>query len=403
MLTGAVSATAADFTTSFRDSTLRVDYIFGGGPQGVHIMQSAQSKSAGWAGRRARLNELFLAGNGEIQVLDPLTADTLYRNPFSTLFQEWLEVDEAATTQRSFQNTFIVPLPKCEADIRVILRDNRRKEIASLTTRYSPADELVAIKGRKPLPHKYLHRGAEPDKAIDIAILAEGYTVAETDSFLTHAQASADEIMSYEPFASNKDRLNFVAVMSPSAESGVSIPLSGNWKDTAFGSHFSTFHTPRYLTVPNVHALHDALAGIPYEHIMIVVNTDNYGGGGIFNSYHIAAAKNEHTLPVTVHEFGHSFAGLADEYFYPEEEGTLYVDGVEPWEPNITTLTDFSSKWEDMLATGEPTVGVFEGGGYRVKGVWRPAETCRMRDNYYLTFCPVCRRAIARLIDFYAD
>ncbi len=99
-----------------------------------------------------------------------------------------------------------------------------------------------------------------------------------------------------------------------------------------------------------------------------------------------------------------------------------------PWEQNITTLVDFDSKWKDMLTPGvkvptpwtdkggkradrmaraanekrgEVTVGVYEGGGYRAKGVYRPVETCRMRDNHNPTFCPVCERAISRVIEFY--
>lgn len=431
-----VATAANDFGTHFSDSTLRIDYIFGGGPQSIRLMQRSQSKSAGWAGRRCHLDSIVLEGNGEIQVIEPLTGTVLYRNPFSTLFHEWLDTDEAQSVQRGFENSFQVPLPRKEADVKVVIRNNRHEEIASVVTRYNPADELVRIANRKPVTHTYLHRGGDPNETIDIALLAEGYTAQEMDSFICHAQKSVDEILKYEPFASYKDRLNFVAVMTPSADSGVSIPLKGEWKDTAFGAHFSTFHSPRYLTVPNVWRLYDALEGIPFEHIMVIVNTDNYGGGGIFNSYHIAAARNEHTLPVTVHEFGHSFAGLADEYFYEGNEEMMYPDGIEPWEPNITTLTDFNSKWADMLKPGTPvptpwksdastrdemmkrqkdkdkkkhnskesgeeSVGVYEGGGYRLHGVYRPVVTCRMRDNYHPTFCPVCRRAIARMIEFY--
>lgn len=423
------SETVPSFEDNFCDSTLRVDYIFGGGPAGVTLMLDAQSKSAGWAGRRNNLDKLPLAGNGVVEVLDPATGARLYANPFSTLFQEWLAIDEANETQRSFENSFQVPLPRHDADIRVTLYNNRHEEIASLTHKYKPTDELVAIRRNKPLPHQYLHRAADPANAIDIAILAEGYTEAEMDSFLVHAKKSADEILSYEPFATYADKINFVAVMSPSTESGVSIPSRGDWRDTAFGSHFSTFHMERYLTVPNVKRLFDALTGIPFEHIMILVNTDKYGGGGIYNSYHIATALNDKTLPVTVHEFGHSFAGLADEYFYEGDEMEMYPTDIEPWEKNITTLVDFDSKWKDMVPAETPVptpwnaksgtreetiamfesgeskdtdaVGVYEGGGYRTHGVYRPAVTCRMRDNYHPSFCPVCQRAIAEMIEFY--
>lgn len=421
-------ALAADFNENFRDSTLRIDYVFGGGPAGVRLMLDSQSKQKGWAGRRSRLKEVPVAGNGTIMVTDPQNGDTLYRNSFSSLFQEWIYTPEAQTKDMAFENSFLVPLPKKEADVTVSLRSNRHEEIGRITHRYRPDDELVALRGESPLPHHYIHKGADPSEAIDIAILAEGYTAEEMDTFLNRAKRISDEILSYEPFASNRDKFNVVAVMTPSKESGVSIPLKDEWKDTAFESHFSTFYSSRYLTTPRVWKLHRMLEGIPYEHVLVLVNTPVYGGGGIYNSYQIATADHELTLPVAVHEFGHSFAGLADEYFYTEEEDNTYPLDIEPWEQNITTMVDFDSKWKDMLTPGvdvptpwtdgggtredrmkrakneksrEAVVGAFEGGGYKAKGVYRPVETCRMRDNHNPTFCPVCERAIRRVIGFY--
>lgn len=423
-----ISVGAVDFNKNFSDSTLRVDYIFGGGPGGVKIMLNGQSKQDGWAGRRARLDKTPVAGNGTVSVTDPATGDTIYCNSFSSLFQEWICTPEANEKDMAFENSFLMPLPKKEADVTVSLRNNRHEEIGRMTHRYRPNDELVALRGQNPLPHIYLFQGGDPKEAIDIAILAEGYTMAEMDTFLTKAKTITDEIFSYEPFSSNKEKFNVVSVMSPSNESGVSIPLKNEWKDTALRSHFSTFYSPRYLTTPNVKQMHQLLEGIPYEHILILVNTSAYGGGGIYNSYHITTAENNLTLPVAVHEFGHSFAGLADEYFYANEEEGQYPTDIEPWEQNITTLVDFKSKWEDMLSPGiqvptpwndEPkdkkkkdvkkdktikeTVGVYEGGGYKSKGVYRPVVTCRMRDNFHPSFCPVCERAIQRVIEFYTE
>lgn len=421
---------AADFNENFCDSTLRVDYIFGGGPSGVKLMLDSQSKQKGWAGRRCRLNEVPVAGNGTIMVTDPVSGDTLYRNTFSSLFQEWINTPEAREKDMGFENSFLVPLPKIEADITVSLRNNRHDEIARITHRFRPDDELIAMRGSNPIGHRYLHKGGDTSEAIDIAILAEGYREEEMDTFLLRAKKIADEILSYEPFASNKDKFNVVAVMTPSKESGVSIPLKGEWKDTAFESHFSTFYSSRYLTTPRVWRLHRALEGIPYEHVLVLVNTPAYGGGGIYNCYQIATSDNKLTLPVAVHEFGHSFAGLADEYFYTEEEDSTYPLDIEPWEDNITTMVDFGSKWKDMLSPGVtvPTpwtdkggtredrmkraekekgedvkIGVYEGGGYRSKGIYRPVVTCRMRDNHNPTFCPVCERTLKRVIDFYTS
>lgn len=413
-----------EFNEVFSDSTLRVDYIFGGGPSGSFIYLQGQTRQPGWAGRHNNLKSVPVKGNGNILVLDPESGDTLYNNSFSTLFQEWLSTPEAITESMSFENSFVVPLPKKDADVKVTLRDNREKEIASLTHRYRKNDELVRNVTHEPLPHKYIHKAKDDGHAIDLAILAEGYTAEEMESFLEKAERISEEILSYEPFLSNKDKFNIVAVFTPSEESGVSIPLKNDWKKTRYDSHFSTFYSGRYLTSPRVMKMHQDLEGIPYEYILMLVNTDEYGGGGIYNNYQIASANNPLTLPVSVHEFGHSFIGLADEYDYGEEEELTYLNSVEPWEPNITTLVDFESKWKNMVDPSTPiptpwekrpreesarldnsrqVIGAYEGAGYRKTGVYRPVETCRMRDNYYPEFCPVCEAALLEGIDFYTD
>ena len=148
-------------------------------------------------------------------------------------------------------------------------------------------------------------------------MLAEGYRPEEMDSFISSASKIVNEILSYEPYASHKDKFNFVAVMSPSRESGVSVPLKNQWRDTAFGSHYSTFYSSRYLTTPHVKKLHQSLEGVPYEHIIILVNTDEYGGEESTTAIRLPPPTISSPSPVAVHEFGHSFGGLADEYFTP--------------------------------------------------------------------------------------
>ena len=411
-----------EFTKNFSDTTLRLDYIFGGivngdGKAECYVMVDGLSRQPGWAGRRHRMSELPLAGNGQITMTDAATGDTIYRTSFSTLFQEWLTTDEAKSTPRAFENTFLAPMPRHMADVRVDLLDSRHRPVASIVHRVNPDDILIKdTEGITPVPHRYLHKGGDPKDAIDVAILAEGYTETEMDSFYRHAQNAVDAILSYVPFKEHAGDFNFVAVASPSAESGVGVPRLNQWRDTAMGSNFSTFYSDRYLTTGNVKAVHDLLTGIPYEHIIILANTDEYGGGGIYNSYTLTTARHENFKPVVVHEFGHSFGGLADEYFYDNDDISTsdYHAGIEPWEPNITTLADFGKKWEDMLKAGTPVptpsadaqlypTGVYEGGGYVSKGVYRPADECRMRNNTYPTFCPVCERAIDRLIRFYTD
>lgn len=421
ILAGAIAAgaTAQNFDDTFTDATLRLDYIFGGKVTGdstqCTILLDGMAELPGWAGRKNRLKELPLEGNGQVTVTDE-RGDTLYRTSFSSLFHEWLATEEAAATPRGFQNTFLVPMPKEPVTVEVKLLDNRHRPMAAMSHRVDPADILIAKKGTSHVtPHRYIHRSSRPDEAIDVAIMAEGYTVEEMDSFYRHAAIAVESILNHEPFKEKADCFNFVAVASPSLDSGLSIPRLGEWRKTAVGSHFSTFYSDRYLTTRDLQSMHDALAGIPYEHIIILANTDEYGGGGIYNSYTLTTARHRDFRPVVVHEFGHSFGGLADEYFYENDAlDETYATDVEPWEPNLTTLHDFGSKWQGLLAPGTPvptlateadkwSVGVFEGGGYRFKGIYRPADECRMRNNTYPTFCPACRAALTALINFYTE
>lgn len=404
------------FTNYFADKSLRVDYIFNGNASKQEICLDGLSSLPSWAGRKHHLAELPLQGNGQIIMRDVASGSVIYKTSFSSLFQEWLETDEAKNVTKGFENTFLVPYPLQPAEVEITLLDPRRNVRTSMKHVVNPDDILIHQKGTTHItPHKYLLQNGDTDKCIDVVILAEGYTQAEMEIFYKDAAIACESLFAHEPFKSMKDRFNIVAVASSSEDSGVSIPRLGEWKQTAFSSHFSTFYSDRYLTTSRVKAIHDALAGIPYEHIIILANTNEYGGGGIYNSYTLTTAHHPKFRPVVVHEFGHSFGGLADEYFYDNDVMTdTYPLDIEPWEQNISTKVNFVSKWEDMLVKGTPIptptnecdkypVGVYEGAGYSSKNIYRPADDCRMRTNEYPIFCPVCQRSIKRTIVFYTE
>lgn len=403
---------AQTFNTAFCDSTLRLDYTFAGNASHQEISVDELCLMPGWYGKRAHMADLPVEGNGQITVRDRNSGKVLYRNSFSTLFQEWLTYDEAKNTRKSFENVFLVPMPKSAVAITVDLKNNRHETTATFTHTVDPSDILIKRIGfRNVTPYETISKATSANH-INIAFLAEGYTDGEMDTFLADARTATDAIFAHEPFKSSRDRFNVIAVKAVSAESGTSEPSKGIWKKTALNSHFDTFYSDRYLTTLHLKDMHDALAGTPYEHIIVLVNTDKYGGGGILNSYNLAMAHHKMFKPVVVHEFGHSFAGLGDEYAYDFEAIPMYPHDVEPWEPNITTLTDFGSKWKDMMDKDTPVPtpatrkyehkpGVYEGAGYSLKGIYRPMQDCRMRTNENPEFCPVCRRAIQRLIDFY--
>lgn len=406
------------FEELFADKTLRADYLFTGNKKNQSVVLDELKSMDGWAGRRSNLDKLPLSGNGQLTMVDKATGVVIYRTSFSSLFQEWLGENEAETLSKGYENTFLMPFPKKEALVTVELFNARHEVSASFTHTVRPDDILIKKIGHNNVTeHKYLLKSGSPENCIDVVIMAEGYSRGDMQTFYSDAQKACDAIFSHSPFKENKNHFNVVAVASESTDSGVSIPRENVWKSTAVSSHFDTFYSDRYLTSSNVNDIHDLLAGIPYEHIIILANTDTYGGGGIYNSFTLTTAHHSKFEPVVVHEFGHSFGGLADEYAYTDAPSPLYPYDVEPWEQNITTLVDFESKWSDMLPKGfvSPTkitkdnyssteaLGVYEGAGYSMKGIYRPVPDCRMRTNEAKAFCPVCQRALQRLIDFYTE
>lgn len=404
---------AQDFDVWFLNKTLRLDYTFSGDNHNQYIFLDELKCFDNWHGRRVNLDSLLLLGNGQLCMKSSKSGQVIYKYSFSTLFQEWQTTEEASKVQKSFENVFLVPFPKEPVDITITLTDTHNKITGMLTHHVDPNDILIRpVSADSDIKWKYLKNTGDSRYKIDIAFVAEGYLNDEMDVFIQDCNASIDALKRHEPFKSMIDKFNFIAVMTPSQQQGVSIPHSNVWKNTALGSNFDTFYSNRYLTTLHIKKLHDLLTGLPYEHIIILSNTDNYGGGGIYNSYLMSAAHNNKSLPVVVHEFGHSFAGLADEYYYDDSYETSYPSDTEPWEPNITTLVDFKTKWADMLGpqTKIPTepsgtglytdVGVYEGAGYQSKGVYRPVQECRMKNNEAPAFCPVCDRAIRRMIDY---
>lgn len=395
--------------------TLRVDYVFCGNSQKTEVYLDRMYDAGPWFGRKVNSGQMPpVKGNGSIVMRDAATGEVLYTNTFSTLFQEWLQTEEAERTGRSFENVFLLPMPASKAEITLELSGSSGQTLATFKHLVDPEDILIGKISAA--PHgcvvKDVLSGGAPEEMIDVVIVAEGYSAKEKRKFFEHAARSVDAIFSHDAFSRYRNRFNFHAVFLPSGDSGVSVPGKGVWKNTALGSNYNTFYMDRYLTTTRLFRLHDALAGVPYEHIIILANDDTYGGGGIYNSYTLTTSRNPRFLQVLAHEFGHSFGALGDEYAYDDMYSIWYPAGVEPWEENITTCVDFASKWEDMMGMEAPNgklppfkVGLFEGAGYQTKGAFRPVDGCLMRilqdkEGNPSTFCPVCARAIERMILF---
>lgn len=401
---------AQQFNDYFTEKTLRLDYIFAGNSSHQQVYLADLIQLDRWDGRKANLSKTPIQGNGQIKVYDAETDKLIYVLPFSSLFQEWLTQDEAKQTTRSFENSYLVPFPKTKTKIEVSFFDTQRRETILSTHYIDPTDILIRKASKNDTPYEIIHK-ASVTNPIKIAIVAEGYKEAEMSEFMEYAKKTVQSLFQHAIFKKYEHSFEIVAVKSPSKDSNVSVPSKGIWRSTAVQSNFDTFYAERYLTTSHTKLLHSLLENIPYQHIIILANTDVYGGGGILNSYALTTTKNVQFAPVVVHEFGHSFAGLADEYFYAvdvfENKAT---EKIEPWEKNNTSLVDFQSKWADMVSKNTPIptpdsmLGTFEIGafeGLKGNGLYIPSHNCRMKANKPKDFCPVCSRAIEEMILFY--
>ena len=396
----------AAFDDFFEDRTLRLDYVFAGNNTKQHIYFEQAYTTPRWAGRKSRLTEMPLLGNGQLKLKDAATGELIYVHTFSTLFQEWQATEEATKVQKAFETSYNVPFPKQPVEVTVTLTNFHGQVVGELTHTIDPKDILIRHIGENGLPYRYVWApDSVPDltRCIDLAIVAEGYTEGEMGKFYDDCQRAVDALFAHEPFTSLKDRFNVVAVAPRSLDSGTSVPRQGRWSRTPVGTHYDTFYSDRYLMTQDIHRLYDVLSCVPFEHIIVLVNSSIYGGGGIYNQLLVTTTDHPTFSQVLVHEFGHSYGGLADEYDYGDNAELMYPADTEPWEPNLTTKVDFDHKWADMLPDPTGRVGLFEGGGYQSKGVWRPTKDCRMKTNEAELFCPVCDRAIRRITDFYTS
>lgn len=404
-----------DFNNYFENKSLRFDFLLGGNSREVTVYPEQIKQEPHWAGSKTNLTDPFNYGSYRFRVFDLNSDSLIFSKGFSTLFQEWQTTAEAKKTNKTFYQAAIFPLPKREIRLEIDARqwDGIFKTIYK--TEINPKDYFILSETISEYKSIEIVKNGKPENKVDLVILAEGYTSFELYKFVEDAKRVTQYLFDAEPFKSEKAKFNVTAVLTPSIESGTDVPGENIYKNTHFNSSFYTFDIDRYLTTSDMKTIYDAAAVVPYDHIYILVNTERYGGGGFYNFVSVCTADNKLTDEVFVHEFGHGFAGLGDEYY---NSSVAYEDfynlEIEPWEPNLTTLVDFDSKWKDMIADSvsiptpreekyNNTVGVYEGGGYLEKGIYSPFIDCRMKSNNPKKFCPVCEEAIRKVIRFYTE
>jgi len=400
------------FNKYFTDKVLRFDFMLAGNSEKTAVYPVGLKEEPFWAGSETNLINPFNSGNFKYEVYDAGTNTLIYSRPFCTLFQEWQTTAEAKSVDRSFYEVATMPYPK--EKVRFILSKRERNGLFSnlYETTIDPASYFIRKENPLNVAVTKVYGSGDPHTSVDLAFIAEGYKADEMGKFREDVKKMADILFAEAPFSDYKDRFNIWAVEAISQDSGTDVPGEHIYVNTALNSSFYTFDIDRYLTTQDIKAVNDYAAAVPHDNIIVLINSTRYGGG-VYNYYTGTTTGNQLSPKVFIHEFGHGFAGLADEYYtstvaYDE----FYPLNVEPWEPNITTMVNFGAKWKKMIAKDIPiptppeekykdVTGLFEGGGYSAKGIFRSEMDCRMKSNGPKGYCSVCRNAVKETIEFY--
>ena len=454
----AVASGGAGFDAWSDGATLRLDYEHSGLAKDEAFALEGLRREGPWPGSRANLVDPLNLGSYRFEVRDRATNRILYAQGFSSIYAEWETTDEAGRLRRSFQESLRFPYPRRPAQVTILKRDrdNAFREAASFPV--DPASQEIRRDAVSSAGRVWtLFENGPPEAKVDLLILGDGYTAAETAKFHEDTRRLVPILFSTEPFKSRKSDFNVRAIDLPSEDSGVDRPSDGVFKRSALNVTYDIFGSERYALTLDNRTLREVAAQAPYEFIGILINGEKYGGGGIYNLFATCATGSGSASYIFVHEFGHHFAALADEYYTSQVAFDTSLPAVEPWEPNVTAYLDPGAlKWKDLVQAGLPLptpwgkdeydayekavqerrkalrarhapeaemdalfkeelawtrpflarpphggkVGLFEGADYRAKGLYRPSADCIMFTRNPEGFCRVCSRAIERVIDW---
>jgi hypothetical protein len=405
----------------FTDGAMRVDLVHSGTSDEWSYSLDDVVREPVWPGTRRYLVDPFGYGTHRMRVTDAQSGKEIFSIGYATLFDEWTGTDEAlAGVRRAMSESVRMPWPRKP----VVLHIDRRGKDGSFAEIFAlgldPSSHLTSA-ARPFAGFEVLELGGTrpPDRAMDVVIVPEGYSSADLPKLRADMERFAGAFLEAEPWRSNRESIHLRGVLALSRESGVSEPRKGIFRDTILGASFNTFDSPRYLTVTQTKTLRQVASLAPYDVIYVMVNTGRYGGGGVYNQWSVFVSDNEYDDYVMLHEFGHHMGGLADEYYssaVSTDEDLMYPPGYEPWEPNITAFVDGrreSIKWNDLIADGMPVptpeqaqyagkVGLFEGAGYKAKGLYRAEMDCKMFHKGRVGFCAVCRRSLEAMLRYYS-
>jgi hypothetical protein len=439
--------------------TMRVDYYHtGNATQEMFSLDRVAVEPLEWPGNPQKSIDDTNLGKYFFEVRDRNTNRVVYSRGFASVYGEWETTDEARNVNRTFHESLRFPAPQVPVQVVLKKRDanNAFREIWS--TIVDPKDMFIdRSKPASPGPLIELQKSGDPVGKVDFLIMGDGYTAAERGKFEKDARRLVELLFATSPFKERRSDFNVWALCPAAEESGISRPSTGIYRASPLGASYDAFGSERYVLTYENRALRSVAQFAPYEFIEILTNSRTYGGGGIFGLYSTVAADSDQAPYVFVHEFGHHFAGLADEYYTSPVAYTPAAVKTEPWELNVTALLDPASlKWKDLVSPGTPLptpwqkeefenqsreygkrraqirlenrpesemealfrenrefevklfarekyagkVGAFEGANYEAKGFYRPEVDCIMFTRSP-AFCAVCRRALERVIALY--
>jgi len=457
-------AAPSGFDADFTGRTLRFDYHHVGTAQegGVEKIAVDRFRLEGdWAGSRTQLLDPLDHGKYRFVVRDLASGATIWTRGFASIYGEWETTGEAKRAWKAFHESQRFPEPRRPIALALEKRadDLSWREIwrgeCDPGSRFVDRSPVTARGGVMPIAER-----GPPATKVDLLILGDGYTGRQRDEFIDDVHRLTGALFAAEPFKSRRGDFNVRAILAPAPQPGVTDPRRGTFVDTPLRLTFNAFDSDRYMLTFANETLREWAAQAPYDTLVLLANTRKYGGGGIYGLWATCAADTEPAAYVFVHEFGHSFGGLADEYYSSQvayEEFT--PPGSEPWEPNVTALLDRDDlKWKDLVTAATPIpspwdqraydemdlayqkrraeavergaddaaqealmreikaqsskqlaseplhgrVGAFEGACYQAKGLYRPSVDCIMFTRNPTAFCAVCERALSRVIDAYA-
>ena len=442
-------------------ATLRVDYVHSGNALHDHYaLDRVVVEALPWPGALSQAIDTLELGAYFYDVVEPASGRVLYSRGFSSVFGEWRTTEEAQRRDRAFGESLRFPDPGHPVRVRVYARDDRNRFSMAWSVDIDPAAPEVV---RKPLPlgtgPETIRDNGPPERKVDLLILGDGYTEAERARFLDDARRLSDTLFAVSPFRERAGDFNVRALMVATPESGVSRPSSGQHRASALGTRYDIFGSERYVLTLDNRALRDIAQHAPYEFIEILVNGETYGGGGIHGQFSTAAAGSAWAPYLVVHEFGHHFAALADEYYTSPVSYAAASGRREPWETNVTASTDRATlKWRTLVEVDTPLptpwpkaefeafqrgiqaerkalreagrpeaemnalfrreqahveglfspaphrdrVGAFEGANYEATGYYRAEMNCLMFTRAE-RYCRVCARSIEDVIDRYSS